>query len=684
MLTMLDIRNKYPSYNDMSDEELANALHKKYYSDMDKGAFYSKIGFEPKSAARQGLENIGKDWSRFAKNLGIGVTELGRGLANTPHNVANLFGQGDKVANLVDPEFDYAQAFGMTEEPTLGDTLTRGLAQYAPALALPGASLGRAGTTIGSLGRGGKFLQGALEQAVPQAAFGATQNENPLSGALESGVGSIAGSALGAGLEKGFNALRPSKLLRGELSPAELKRSLKVTKGTQTGLGRVINSPTLARMQENILPHVIGSGAYKSMGKNAANIQEMGAKQIKKYAGNLQPENYGEKIKEALINSYRDVEKVKGEKFGKVNKLADEAKVTTNRDNLRKTANDLLEQINLDSDLAKFVDSSDKKLIQELAGKGEDASQNVSLITGKPLAPKGGHSIKNTDILRGKIGRKAYEASYKGETDRASIYGKLKESLEKDVKDAIENSSSQELKKAHTDAMDYYRNEYAAYKDKDIQKFIKQGGDPDLILSHFIKGGKNDRATLLQKLSKGVRQQPNGTDNILASSYLSRAIDSEGQLNPLKLKTLYHDLGKNQRNALFGKGDMHKSIKDYVDLVGKNTEGFNLMFNANNGQRNIDLLAKIGQLSASLAHGGGTAAFLAPLVGLGVSSRIANKVLSNQNYREKLVNAMIKGQTKELPKAAKNALQKGGAITAGLSGNDKKQKPMELLVTKGR
>jgi len=91
------------------------------------------------------LSSIGSGAKRFGKNIGIGISELGRNLANTPHNLANLIGQGDNVANLVDPEFDYAKAFGMDEEATLGDKLTRGLSQYGPAFALPGVGLGRAG-----------------------------------------------------------------------------------------------------------------------------------------------------------------------------------------------------------------------------------------------------------------------------------------------------------------------------------------------------------------------------------------------------------------------------------------------------------------------------------------------------------------------------------------------------------
>ncbi len=677
----------------MSHEQIESVLQKQFGGPQEEQGFFNKL----------------------PRNIGAGLLEGARGIGNIPHMLhlpnAPYFEQTD-----------FGKMTGLTGDPTLSDKIIQGISQFAPSIALPGANIGRAGQAIGNIPKIGKFAQGAVEQAIPQAAYGATQNENPLIGAAEGGLGSVAGSALGLALGKGFNALRPSKRFRGELSPEKLEKNLEVTKGTETNLGDVIQSPTLKRIYQNILPHIIGSGTYKTMAKNAENIKKSGQRLIEKYAGGFNPSNYGEKIKEALINSSKDVENIKNNKFNKVNDLAEEANVTTDREYLRKEAKSLLGQIKSDPDLAKFVDASDRKLLEELSGnkqieiepingkqrtfegnidisgrpiklsrdpitgelinpetemkqfsKTGSTHVSVSPITGKALEQRGGFSIKNTDILRGKVGKKAYEAAFKGETDRASIYTRLKNALEKDVEEAIYKSGSDQLKSAHKNAMDFYRDEYALYKDKDILKFIKKGGDADLILSHFIKGGKNDRAVLLQKISKAVRQQPHGTDNILASSYLSRAFNKEGELNPLELKTLYHDLGKNQANALFGTGKMHETIKNYVDLVGKNTEGFNLMFNATNGQRNIDLLAKMGQISASLAHGGGTTSFLAPLLGLGVTARVANKVLSNPTYREKLVNAMI--ENKEIPLTkTKKALQKGGAISSGL---------LQLLLTKG-
>lgn len=52
-LTVADVRAKYPQYHDMSDGDLVNALHAKFYSDMPIGDFQKKVGFsgEPSHTA---------------------------------------------------------------------------------------------------------------------------------------------------------------------------------------------------------------------------------------------------------------------------------------------------------------------------------------------------------------------------------------------------------------------------------------------------------------------------------------------------------------------------------------------------------------------------------------------------------------------------------------------------------
>lgn len=45
MITVAEIRKKYPEYEDLSDEQLVNGLHSKYYSDIPIEEFYGKVGF---------------------------------------------------------------------------------------------------------------------------------------------------------------------------------------------------------------------------------------------------------------------------------------------------------------------------------------------------------------------------------------------------------------------------------------------------------------------------------------------------------------------------------------------------------------------------------------------------------------------------------------------------------------
>ena len=60
-MNIQEIRAKYPQYNDLSDKELVDGFHKKFYSDIPAEEFYSKVGLEQKpqidtSEAAGGLE----------------------------------------------------------------------------------------------------------------------------------------------------------------------------------------------------------------------------------------------------------------------------------------------------------------------------------------------------------------------------------------------------------------------------------------------------------------------------------------------------------------------------------------------------------------------------------------------------------------------------------------------------
>lgn len=57
MVTMQEVRQKFPQYDDMSDEDLAGALHKKFYSDMPIEDFQTKIGLKVAPVAKQPVDD---------------------------------------------------------------------------------------------------------------------------------------------------------------------------------------------------------------------------------------------------------------------------------------------------------------------------------------------------------------------------------------------------------------------------------------------------------------------------------------------------------------------------------------------------------------------------------------------------------------------------------------------------
>ncbi|WP_273727470.1 hypothetical protein [Brucella gallinifaecis] len=50
MASIAELRQQYPQYQDMSDQQFADVFHQKFYSDMPQADFYSKLGFNPQQS----------------------------------------------------------------------------------------------------------------------------------------------------------------------------------------------------------------------------------------------------------------------------------------------------------------------------------------------------------------------------------------------------------------------------------------------------------------------------------------------------------------------------------------------------------------------------------------------------------------------------------------------------------
>ena len=674
--------------DDFSDEQIENVL-KNQFPPHQEASLLTKLG---NSAGK-----FNKFIEKIPQNLAIGAAEGLRGISNTPHNIANLFGAGEKVPNFAPPEYNYEKLFGANEPATLSDKLIRGIAQYAPAFALPGANLGRAGEAISSIPKAGEFLGKAASQAVPQAAFGATQNHNPLVGAAEGGVGSLAGSAIGKGLEKGINALRPSQIFQSPLSKKELAKSFRQVEGTNTDLGNIIQNPKLQRLYENKLPKATGNTSLQ-MQKTGQQIVEKGEGILKKLLGKNSPENVPAQLTKKLTDSFQAHQKFKNDIYNSVDDLAQKENLKLNLSSFADEAKKYMGAIE-DTNILKHEPDA-KQILSKLVNYKNPVKETKStglLVDkfGKPLSEENKTTyptLKEANILKGKLGQYAKtfgQSPDPSQRNMANIFKNLSKKLKSDITGSIEQSGSDVLKQGYKTAEENYAKNFSPFLDKDIYKFISGNADPETLVSKFItRSNTSDLgqklSKLAEKLSKPEGIQGSEQSNLLAYGYLSRALDNEGNFNPAKFATSIKNLGPNQLKALFPDKAIRKEVLNYKGLVNKNPRSLQVMFNPLTGQVNSDLAPNalahaLGGLTG-LFTGGAPGAVLgaaaAPLVKKKIAD-FATKKLTDPVYRRKFVNALIANQKTSLPKT-KQILEKGSALIGDVSGNDKEQKPLEL------
>ena len=188
MKTIQDIREKYPAYNDLSDAELADKLHAKYYSDIPKQEFYQKIGLsEPKG--NESKAAIGS----YLKEIPIGLLETGLDIHNALGRAGTwLSGNPDREKYSVKNNFREMLGGVPEEERNLGHRAAGFVPELAASLAAPEVAIPAKLSKAFSAMKGGKYAEKVLKQALTQGGVGAAFNPNE---ALESGETAAAVSA---------------------------------------------------------------------------------------------------------------------------------------------------------------------------------------------------------------------------------------------------------------------------------------------------------------------------------------------------------------------------------------------------------------------------------------------------------------------------------------------------------
>ena len=202
MATIAEIRSQFPQYSDLSDEQLAQGLHQKFYSDIPYEQFKQQVGLtatapaQPPSRTEQ-MFGLGSPIARFAKgavvNPLLGINQL---LAET-----GVFGeqvrQGarQQVKQYEEATKQARERMGSTgvDLVEIGGAVLSPVSKVAPTVQAP--------TALGRMG------QGAATGAAFAGVQPVTNVENYLDEKLQQiGAGAVFGALVSGGLETASKA----------------------------------------------------------------------------------------------------------------------------------------------------------------------------------------------------------------------------------------------------------------------------------------------------------------------------------------------------------------------------------------------------------------------------------------------------------------------------------------------
>jgi hypothetical protein len=291
-MNIQEFRQEYPQYNDLGDQDLADKLHAKYYSDLPKQDFYQRFGLNSANspAISPNSSPIQPSSGSALSNFGLGalgaVRNFGQDIADIPPALApSIFPKGQL------PQVPRAQGIAGTLGNVAGNIGTfmgggealdaaRGAAEAIP-------MAGRAFSALGS----SNFLPSLARRAAGSGIYGAiTSPQNPGTGAAEN-AGISTGLDLLGGAPKVYGALaqyvKPNqyaKQLIGSLSPGQnleenaksLSQDIENAYKKHQGAASDLYSPVFNRVgNSSIYDPLTDATTTKSTSNNFDNINDV-------------------------------------------------------------------------------------------------------------------------------------------------------------------------------------------------------------------------------------------------------------------------------------------------------------------------------------------------------------------------------------------------------------------------
>ena len=423
-MNIQEIRVKYPEYNDLSDEQLAQGLYNKFYSDMDYSDFSQKIGLNtPKIKPLTDEQKAKPRNTDYLGIIGAGLEGFGEGIeagTNRAINAASLGAYDWLNRKFLGDQYGKQQRELEQRAESAGAGGLNTLANLLTDIGAGGATTGNVAYNLagkaGLKGLGQLIGAGALEGS----AWGATGSDTLEQAATNIPVGAITGGVVSGGLGAIGNAI---KRFSPELSSVGLKS------GLENALtdNETVKALKRGAMDEDIANQLL---ARESEVKNALNtrsadtleeltgqrIDVSGAKQANRqayrdyFADNANKSVNGKNITDAINTTTEFQKKSLSKAISEANDMTNSKQGTLKHTNeVKKALNDMIDSSMTQSSNMQMKPTAKTNQLMELKTKLDDLLRKNS-------------EIKNLDTEYSRLAKldEAYQQGFKA-TPRSDV-----------------------------------------------------------------------------------------------------------------------------------------------------------------------------------------------------------------------------------------------------------------------
>lgn len=687
MPTIAEVRQKFPQYNDLTDDQLAHGLHDKYYADMPFDQFASKIGLDsaPQPSAptqRTALQEVGHQAGLGVRNITEGVLGLPalasdavKGIGNAALSLEDKIRGSNKYTVTLDdgtkverqsPRFGSTlgeidqgltqvglpQPENRTEQ--ISGTLQRGLAGAATGIGLGGSLANSASPVASGVGT-------VLQSRPAVQAAGAVTGGLSAEAAKEAGAGELGQFAAGlaGGMAPGFVGSGAPMTVRGAFRGGEEGRQ-QVANNLQS-FEKVGTTPTVGQATEGRATRGLESLLSRTPGAAGRLTQkaEMQADDlsaaIEKRASQLMQKTSGEKAGRAIDKSIRGeggfIENFKAQQK-KLYDALDEHVPQNTRVDVSNTR-EALKALNADIPGAPAVSEFFKNAkIKGIEAALKSDTEGVSSVRANP---EYADAFKNAKLskedqglvedflvdgklpyealkkLRTLVGNEISDSTIASDVPRSkwkALYGALSEDMGK----AVEGNPKAQA--AWLRANNYTKAGMARIEA--IDSVVDKSGGPEAI---FRAATSNTRegATTLRAVMQSVDDQ--GKKMISATVLRRLGIAKPGAQNELGEKfstetflTNWNNLSKEAKATLFDRyGPKYRDDIDQIAKVTSNLrEGSKVFRNPSGTEQASAQAATVGGFAISALTGQyKTAAGIASIAGL---ANLNARLMTNPNF----------------------------------------------------